>query len=439
MAIKKILDKLTGKVDSAEIFYFKGFARNVNYKGWKLHTSTAKQTEGYALRVIKDGKLGFSATTDPEDISKLVDNALTLSTYGEKTNIKFPDNSSKPKEVKTYDPNVESIEQKTLIEAGQYYIDKVMKHRKTCDMGFSASISSGEMRIMNTEGLDISDKGTSLSLSGDLARVKEGDVFFVGERFASRFVPENFNTEIDAIVSQFDEKLQWADNIVNISSGTHPIVFDPQGSLVMLLPLLQGIDGNAIYTKTSPIANKLGQKIFSDKLSISDDGTIDKHVGSSTYDDEGMPKKKMQIIENGVLKNFIFNLMTASKAGMEANGCGSRSLFSHPEPSTSNIIVHNGETNYKEMIADIEEGILLESVLGMGQGNILSGAFSNPMGIAYKIEKGKVVGRVKDAQIAGNIYELLKNIHSVGNDGRWFWGRFFCPHIRMDNIPIIGK
>ncbi len=436
--MKKILDKLTGKVDSAEVFYFKGLSRNVKYKGWKLHTSTAKQTEGYALRVIKDGKLGFSATTDPQELSKLVDNALTIASYGEKVDIKFPErNDAKP--VKTYDEDVENIEQKSLIDAGKYYIEKVHKHRETCDMDFSASISSGEMKIVNTEGLEISDKGTSLSFSGDLARVKEGDVFFVGERFASRFLPESIEKEIDKIVEEFDSKLKWADNIVDISSGTHPIIFDPQGSLVLLLPFMQGINGNNIYTGTSPISDKIGNKIFDEKLSIVDDGTIDKHVGSSSYDDEGMPKRRLPIIEKGVLKNFIFNLMTAAKSNMEPNGCGSRGLFSHPEPSTSNIIVEEGDVSFKDMIKDIKQGILLESVLGMGQGNILSGAFSNPLGIAYKIENGEVVGRVKDAQIAGNIYDLLQNIHSIANDGKWFWGRFFCPHIRMDNIPIVGK
>jgi len=113
--------------------------------------------------------------------------------------------------------------------------------------------------------------------------------------------------------------------------------------------------------------------------------------------------KRYPLIEKGEIKSFYYDLQTAGIAGVESTGNGLRTgLQSEPAPAISNLVMEEGKVSFSEMIKDIKEGIIIDQVLGLGQGNIISGAFSNNVQLGYKIEKGKIVGRVKDVMIAGN-------------------------------------
>jgi PmbA protein len=104
------------------------------------------------------------------------------------------------------------------------------------------------------------------------------------------------------------------------------------------------------------------------------------------------------------------------------------------------LLVEPGQTPLAEMIAGIDEGLLVEDVLGLGQGNILSGAFSNPLALAFKIVKGEIVGRVKNASIAGNVYELLKNnIAAVSCEAQWVYNNFQLPYIILTDMNVVAK
>ncbi len=91
------------------------------------------------------------------------------------------------------------------------------------------------------------------------------------------------------------------------------------------------------------------------------------------------------------------------------------------------------------MLASIDGGILVEDLLGLGQGNIISGAFSNPLALAFKIEKGEIVGRVKDMSIAGNIYDLLKDVGAVSKEAHWVYNTFYAPYILIPEMNVAGK
>jgi len=91
------------------------------------------------------------------------------------------------------------------------------------------------------------------------------------------------------------------------------------------------------------------------------------------------------------------------------------------------------------MVKDIKKGIIVDQVLGLGQGNILSGAFSNNVQLGYKIEKGKITGRIKNVMIAGNALEILKDIVAIGSEVDWKSGRYCFPHIYIKAISVATK
>ena len=112
------------------------------------------------------------------------------------------------------------------------------------------------------------------------------------------------------------------------------------------------------------------------------------------------------------------------------------SLHSSPSPGVSNLIVAKGKTSLEEMIKDIKEGIIIDQVLGLGQGNVLSGAFSNNVQLGFKIKHGKVAGRIKNVMISGNAFDVLKDIVAVGSEARWVSGQYCFPHLYVKSLSV---
>jgi PmbA protein len=91
-----------------------------------------------------------------------------------------------------------------------------------------------------------------------------------------------------------------------------------------------------------------------------------------------------------------------------------------------------------DLIGDIDDGLIVDDLIGVGQGNVISGAFSHPVGLAYRVQRGEVIGRVKDAAVAGNAYDLLKKIGGFGNDGRWLGARW-SPSLLLDGVSVARR
>ena len=138
-------------------------------------------------------------------------------------------------------------------------------------------------------------------------------------------------------------------------------------------------------------------------------------------------------------RGFYYDLKTAARAGVPSTGNGSRGLFSQPDPAPTNLLWGAGETPLADMLAGIEEGLWVENVLGLGQGNIMSGAFSNPLALGFKIEKGQIVGRVKGVSIAGNVYELLRHVSAVSRETEWVYQNFNQPYVLLEEMNVIAR
>jgi PmbA protein len=91
------------------------------------------------------------------------------------------------------------------------------------------------------------------------------------------------------------------------------------------------------------------------------------------------------------------------------------------------------------MVADIKEGLVVEYLMGAGQGNVLGGDFSGNVLLGYKIENGKIIGRVKDTMVSGNVYQALKRISAVGSESRWIGGSVYTPPIYLQEVSVAGK
>ena len=429
-----ILTQLKKQAEQVEVLSMQNEKTTVEYEANQLKTCTVAESKGTAVRVIRKGQLGFAASTDDTAMDKLAANALESAVYGDKASFSFPDAQPAPI-VRTFDKAVADLPIARLVEIGKEILDLILpvEPNLRCNIGLERSLVSASIR--NQKGLDVSFKTSPLSLGVDIERIEGDDVLILYDQFGTTIWEKDYLDFARRLV----EKLKKARTITSIKPGKMPVLFAPTGTLALGLPLSQGLNGKEVYKGTSPMAGKIGEKLFNEKVTIIDDGTIDGKFASASYDDEGVPHRRNMLIEKGVLKSFIYDLKTAAKSGVETTGNASRGLFNPPEPSFTNLVIQPGETPLKDILASIDKGILVEDLLGIGQGNIISGAFSNPLALAFKVEKGEIVGRVKDLSIAGNIYDLLKNVAAVSKEAQWVYSTFYAPYILIPEMNVAGK
>ena len=429
-----ILTQLKKEAEQVEVLSLQNEKTTVEYEANQLKTCAVAETKGTAVRVIRNGQLGFSASTDETVINKLAANALESAAYGDKAPFSFPDPKPGPA-VRTFDKAVADLPIARLVEMGKEILDLVLRVEPDarCNIGLERSIVTASIR--NQKGLDVSFQTSPLSLGLEIDRIEGDDVLILYDQFGATVWDNDYLDFARNLV----EKLKKARTITSIQPGKMPVLFAPTGTLALGLPLSQGLNGKEVYKGTSPIKDKVGEKLFDEKITIIDDGTIDGKFASASYDDEGVPRRRNVLVEKGVLKGFVYDLKTAAQSGVESTGNASRQLFYPPEPSFTNFVIQPGQTPLKDILSGIDEGIIVEDLLGIGQGNIISGAFSNPLALAFKIEKGEIVGRVKDLSIAGNIYDLLKNVAAVSKEAQWVYNTFYAPYILIPEMNVAGK
>lgn len=429
-----ILKQLKQQSEQVEVLDLRDEKTTVEYEANQLKTCTVAETKGVAVRVIRKGQLGFAASTDDTVPEKLAANALESAAYGDAAPFSFPAAQPAP-EVRTFDAAIADLSIPRLVEIGKEILDLVtsVDTEARCNISVERSLVSAGIR--NDKGLDVAFKTSPLAIGVEIDRIEGDDVLILYDQLGTTVWEADYLDFAKRLV----DKLVKARKITTIKPGKMPVLFAPSGTLALGFPLSAGLNGKEVYKGTSPVAKKAGEKLFDEKITVIDDGTIDGKFASASYDDEGVPHRRNVLVEKGVLKSFVYDLKTAAQSGVESTGNASRGLFNPPQPSFTNFIIQPGESALKDMLAGIDEGILVEDLLGIGQGNIISGAFSNPLALAFKIEKGEIVGRVKDLSIAGNVYDLLKNVGAVSREAQWVYSTFYAPYILIPEMNVAGK
>lgn len=438
-----LLKTLKGKVDQAEVYHLESRSVPIEFRSGRLESVKSKQIEGKALRVIDNGCLGFSTTTNVKDPSDLIAGAIDSAALGEEAGFDFP-SEGESRALQVYDESVASVSEEQLIEIGEGMIARLQEADPEAEVNLSIAKTVEAVAISNTSGLMLEENRSRVSLSVEVKKAREGDIFVLYDGVQVRYLED---LHPDELIDRLVRHLRFGERIVPAPSKRVPVVFTPKGAVAILLPLLVGFNGKSVYMGTSPLKGRIGETVLDSRISITDDGTIPRGPRSGGFDDEGSPTSRQALATKGVLQGFIYDLRTAALAGATSAGNGYKGgpfggggFRSLPGVGMSNVIVGEGSTPQTEIIAGIEEGLLVESVLGLGQGNIASGEFSNNVAIAFKIEDGKVVGRVKNTMIAGNTYTLLKDhLIALGEEARWAHGILRTPTIAVDAVNVVGQ
>jgi PmbA protein len=388
-----------------------------------------------ALRIMAKGRIGYSVTTNPEDVSALIKSAVETAEFGMTAKFELPAPTSYPR-VKIYDKKVESVSLEQMIGLGEEMIATVKEHTPNIVCEASVTKDTISVSIMNSNGSKASYRKSTFSLGIEGSLIRDTDMLFVGEGESSCHPTASTKAVTDAVIRQ----LEWAKDQGSVPSRPLPVIFTPNGVASALMPpLIAAFNGKIVLEGASPIGNRLGKPVFDSRLWLWDDATIAYRPASRPFDDEGVPSRRTPLIMAGTVANFLYDLQTAALANKKSTGNGSRPGGGLPTPSPSAFVIKPGDVSFDDMLADIKEGLVIEYLMGAAQGNILSGDFSGNVLLGYKVESGKIVGRVKDTMVSGNIYQLLKEITAIGNNARWVGGLVNTPSLYCQNLSVASK
>src|SRR6266576_3949702 len=299
-------------------------------------------------------------------------------------------------------------------------------------------------RVANTAGAGGEYRGTGFGVSADVWRIAGDDVLVVSDTLEGADVPSD--EALAALVASINGRLDRALRIAAPPEGALPVVFTPAGLSALMLPVTQALSGKAVLQGISPLGAKVGEQVFDARFSLADDPLRVGRTPSRPLDDECVPSRTMCLVERGVVQRFIYDLETGARAKTESTGHGTRGIFGKPVPAYTNLVLGVGDqvSGRKTselgggLLRGVRDGLLVDELIGVGQGNVTGGAFSHPVALAYRIERGEITGRVKDAAVAGNAYELWKRVGGFGNDARWTESRW-APSVLFEGVSVARR
>ncbi len=436
---ESLLNAAAAKFDQAEVYRIEMESHPVSFEANRLKEIMRRDTSGVALRVIDDGRIGFTSTTDASRESELVDRAATLAPFGSEALFEFPAPSEYPT-VDIVDAKIPAVSQQSMIDVGQGLIERLMDEWPELLCDARIGWSTGRGRIMNSAGIDAEYEQTSYYCSLGAQLIRGTDMLNVWAGFGSSHLFGE--VELDRLLQTVRRSLRWSKETAQATAnkGDLPVIFTPRGvGATMIHPLLSGFNGKNVANGSSPLGDRWGEKIVDERITIFDDPLISGASGSRPFDDEGVASRRHALIENGVAGGPLLDLQTAGQLGKTSTGAAGRGLASTPSPGTSVIDIAHGDTHFEDMITGIKEGLIVEELLGAGQGNELGGDFRANVSLGYKIENGEIVGRVKDTMISGNVYKVLSQVEQVGDAAEWVFGSMRSPAIQCLGVEVAAK
>ncbi len=430
--MEKFIDILRKKgLEEFEVYLEETESHPVTFEQNELQSLESKVETGVGLRIIRDGRLGFSSTNDIDKPEEVVDFAIESSKFGEKVEFQFPE----PQQYQSYQIfSNEGWPEKERIEIGRSFLEKLREFGSDIKIDMELVYARQRISIVNSKGLETHLERTRyfFGISG-FTITESGFVWVYEQRGSAKPL-----TGLEDTLEKLIQKLELAKKVAKVKSGCMKVIFAPQALTCLLYPILMGVSGKLVAKKISPLTGKLDEKVLGENITILDDGTIPWHLGTVPFDCEGIPVSKKFLVEKGILRNYLLDLKTAAKLNLTPTGNAHRRYNTLPTPNINNLVLEPGHWTSNEMIRSLDYGIIVHSVIGAGQSNVIAGDFSVNIGLGFLVEKGEIVGRVKDTMVAGNVYDCFKKVYAISRDTETL-GSYILPYVAFDGLSVTSK
>lgn len=415
----------------------------IKKKGLPKITSGIKA--GVGVRATVKKAIGFSSVSSIEE--KRVLEAAEEATRTAKIRppdpkwVSLPEMRQPPREGGVFDKKLLEVNIEKLLELCAENCVSIGDFDKRIVQTISTiSTSLITKAIVNTNGVEASDKGTFFSAYFS-AKAKSGTEevsswdFLISRSYTENLQPIALSAPKRTIESLGKKMLP--------QKYVGPVIFENQSWNELFSAIFtSGISALNVQENRSIYKGKIGTQVAKENVFIVDDGTLPNGIGTSKFDDEGVPKQKTPIIEKGVLANILYDNYTAKREKRESTGNASRmgrataAYANQPIIRPSNLILQPNKGNLQDLISELENGILVKgSLIGAFHSNVITGDFSVTADNAFKIENGEVAFPLKPCTVAGNLYEALNHVIAIGNDSKNFENSI-CPSLIVDKIVV---
>ncbi|HUU78312.1 MAG TPA: TldD/PmbA family protein [candidate division Zixibacteria bacterium] len=427
--------------DQAEIYVSSFHNVNINNQAGMIEAKDGLN-EGIGVRIAIDKKLGFAAMSGLTDeaVKHAVKEAISVCKNVKQENIGFESfiGKQKPGKDGIIDKKVISLSTEDIVKkTNEIYLEAKDFDKRIISPSAQTQIFYGGHAVVNSEGMS----GSSLStvfvivtfITAAEGQKRKSAFDFKVTRSIPEFAGIGANAAEKAVKLLASKPLGF--------TGVIPTLWNQNVmSNYWQISLLQSIDGRQVVEKNSYFMDKLGDKVGIDTLNITDDGQLPEGLNTGAIDDEGAPRQTTSIIKDGILRSFLYDSYYGrlGKAKSTGNASRAQAYESTPVISPTTVVINPGTKSFDDIISGIDKGIyVMDSVMGMGHSNLISGDFSVVATSAYLIEKGEIVNPLEPIQIAGNLYKSYQNILEIGSDSKLLQ-TVKTPSILFDGFTVVG-
>ena len=426
----------------AEVFLQVGRSADVRVRDGEIEDLTQATSKGLGVRVFVKNRLGFVWTSDfnSAGLDTLIDRAIALAEMSAAN----PHNGLPDKDLFKQYPDVgELFDEKVANLPPDWKIksaiemEKVIKAhdpRITAMDSVGAGESVSEVYLATSAGMSGGYQGTSVYLYASPVASENGQLQTSYWYDAKRFFEDLDQPEL--VAKKAAQRAVRLLGAKKVKSQKCPIVLDPTMAAGFVASSAGAANGDAVFKKASFLASKLGQKIAPAHVSIIDDGLRKRGLATSPFDGEGVPTRRTSLVENGVLKAFLYDAFTARKAKTKSTGNASRGYRSLPAIGVNNLVLEPGQKSPEEIIKEIPNGFYVTAMLGHGA-NTVTGEYSRGANGLW-IENGELTRPVQEVTVAGNLNDMLMQLDAIGSD-LTFHGSTGASTIRFKELTVSGE
>ena len=332
----------------------------INFENNKLKNLQSNEKSGIALRLIKNNKIGTSSSTDITSIEHIVKAAIEASEFGPEATFDFTSEKIDCNNIASHTINELPLED--LVERGTNAIEFLKTFHPDLLISGGFDLVKGETIYLNSNNI-FGRRNKTIYSTGFYANLIRGEDFL--GVFDSKSSLEGFPSEKE-IIDKIFEKLNYSKQNIKLETKKYPVIFTPNAVKSIFVSIFSVVlNGKAIQQKISPLVDKLGELVFDKKLSFIEDPTIG--TKKAAFDDEGIKTQKKDLIKNGVINSFYFDLSSGSRCLPQQISTGNGfkgGLISSHSPSLTSIMIKNDERSntYKNMIKNIKEGVIVDEL-----------------------------------------------------------------------------
>ncbi|MBR6790063.1 MAG: TldD/PmbA family protein [Oscillospiraceae bacterium] len=424
-----------------ELYYQKDSSDEVSVFEGQIEKFGSSVSEGVCFRCICGGKTGLASTElfSEDEAENLVRNARlsalavdeaaddALYAGGEYRDVEF---TSYPGADTALD-----VEKALAIEADIKAADPRVEKAESAVQEFSRVV-----RLMNSHGLHLERSGSMAFAIAEAVASDGGETY---SDYAVKTAPAPAELDEKALAARAVEKVIAQMGGKPVPSGSYPIIFSASQMSALLHIFSGAFSAKNAQDGLSRLAGKEGEKIAADIVTVVDDPFYAENCFKAPFDAEGVPACTKSVVENGVLKTLLHNLKTAKKAGVVSTGNASKASYAAPvgvAPFT--FYLKPGSISVDELYAAAgEKAILITYMKGAHAGaNPVTGDFSLESK-GFLIENGKIARPVQGITVAGNFFDLMKNICALADDLEFDSGitSFGAPSTLVAGLMVAGE